>query len=135
MAASGVVMMNLNLQPGHCVEVKGFIPPDSKWFSINLGKNASTILIHFNARFDHQGDIQKIVCNSLEENAWGTEQREDFFPFQQGSETTVCFEYQADKINIKLPSGEEFAFPVRMELPDVSFLSLAGIQFKSITYE
>ncbi|XP_077133425.1 galectin-1-like [Ranitomeya variabilis] len=135
MAAAGVVLTNLNLTAGHCVEIKGFIPPDCKGFAINLGENASNFLLHFNPRFDLHGDIQKIVCNSKEADDWGSEQREDTFPFQQGAETTICFEYQTDKITVKLPSGEDFSFPVRTVLPCVSFLSLEGIQFKSITTE
>ncbi|KAG8562896.1 hypothetical protein GDO81_015857, partial [Engystomops pustulosus] len=104
-------------------------------FAINLGENASNYLLHFNPRFDLHGDVQKIICNSKEANAWGSEQREDFFPFQQGAETSICFEYQADKIIVKLASGEEISFPARMALTSVSFLSLEGIQFKSITIE
>ncbi|XP_071987750.1 galectin-1-like [Engystomops pustulosus] len=133
--ADGVVLNNLGLTPGHCVEIKGFIPPDCKGFAINLGENASNYLLHFNPRFDLHGDVQKIICNSKEANAWGSEQREDFFPFQQGAETSICFEYQADKIIVKLSSGEEISFPARMALTSVSFLSLEGIQFKSITIE
>ncbi|XP_075040059.1 galectin-1-like [Mixophyes fleayi] len=135
MAADGVVLTNLNLQPGHCVEVKAFIPADCNGFAINLGKDASNFLLHFNARFLLHGDTQKIVCNSKEADAWGTEQREDVFPFQQGAETMVCFEYQADKLTVKLSSGEQFSFPVRMTLDSISFLSLEGIQMKSITME
>ncbi|CAJ0946253.1 unnamed protein product, partial [Ranitomeya imitator] len=104
-------------------------------FAINLGENASNFLLHFNPRFDLYGDIQKIVCNSKEADDWGSEQREDTFPFQQGAETTICFEYQTDKITVRLPSGEDFSFPVRTVLPCISFLSMEGIQFKSITTE
>ncbi|XP_069824749.1 galectin-1-like [Dendropsophus ebraccatus] len=135
MAADGVVLKNLDLKPGHCVEIKGFIPPDCKGFAVNLGENGSNYILHFNARFDLHGDIQKIVCNSKEANAWGTEQREDVFPFQQGSETTICFEYQTDKVIVKLSSGDQVSFPVRMALPAISFVSLEGLQFKSITAE
>ncbi|KAM4045211.1 galectin-1-like [Anomaloglossus baeobatrachus] len=133
MASAGVVGTNINLQPGHCLEVKGFIPKDCKRFEINLGQNAANYVIHFNPRFDHGGDVRKIICNSKQADTWGTEQRESVFPFQQGSETTVCFEYQTDKINIKLPSEETFSFPVRMALPAVLFLCMEGIQFKSIS--
>ncbi|XP_056381270.1 galectin-1 isoform X2 [Hyla sarda] len=131
----GVVLNNLNLKPGHCVEIKGFIPPDCKGFAINLGENASNYLLHFNARFDLHGDVQKIVCNSKEANAWGEEQREDFFPFQQGAETSICFEYQTDKITVKLASGDQFSFPIRTTLPSISYMCLEDLQFKSISTE
>ncbi|XP_063797524.1 galectin-1-like [Pseudophryne corroboree] len=135
MAAAGVVLTNLNLTPGHCVEIKALIPEDCKGFAINLGKDASNYLIHLNARFLLHGDTNKIVCNSKEGDAWGTEQREDAFPFQQGAETMICFEYQPDKLVVKLSSGEQFSFPVRMPLDSISFLSLEGILMKSITVE
>lgn len=135
MAAEGVAISNLDLKPGHCVEIKAFIPPDCKGFAINLGENASNYLLHFNPRFDLHGDVNKIVCNSKEANSWGEEKREDAFPFQQGAETTICFEYQPDKIIIKTASGEQFVFPVRTALPSISFVSLENIQFKSITAE
>ncbi|XP_044160743.1 galectin-1 [Bufo gargarizans] len=135
MAAAGVVVTNLNLKAGHCVEIKGSIPPDCKGFSVNLGEDASNFLLHFNVRFDLHGDVNKIVCNSKEADAWGSEQREDVFPFQQGAEAMVCFEYQTDKIIIKLASGDQFSFPVRKVLPSVPYLSLEGLEFKSLTTE
>ncbi|KAG9483420.1 hypothetical protein GDO78_009374, partial [Eleutherodactylus coqui] len=131
----GVVLTNLNLKPGHCVEVKGFIPPDCKGFAVNLGENANSYILHLNARFDLHGDIQKIVCNSKDADGWGAEQRENAFPFQQGAETMMCFEYQPDNITVKLSSGEQFSFPVRKPLSSISFMSLEGIQFKSISTE
>ncbi|KAM4722401.1 galectin-1-like [Rhinophrynus dorsalis] len=135
MAAAGVVMNNLNLKQGHCVEIKGLIPNDAKGFVINLGKDPSTFVLHFNPRFDHHGDIKKIVCNSREGDSWGTEQRETAFPFQQGAEAMVCFEYLGDKFVVKLSNGQEFTFPVRMPLDTISFLSMEGIELKTITLQ
>ncbi|KAM4047671.1 galectin-1-like isoform 2-T2 [Anomaloglossus baeobatrachus] len=133
--ADGLILNNLNWQPGQCLEVKGFIPKDSKTFAINLGQNNSNYLIHFNPRFNHEKDTNKIVCNSKKADVYGAEQRESSFPFQQGTETTVCFDYQTDKINIKLSSGKQFSFPVRLTLPCVSFLALRGLEYRSITIE
>ncbi|XP_072276343.1 galectin-1-like isoform X2 [Pyxicephalus adspersus] len=135
MAAEGVVLKNLNLKSGHCVEVKGFIPEGCKGFAINLGKDPANYLIHFNARFDLHGDSHKIVCNSKEANAWGAEQREDIFPFQEGSETTICFKYDEDKITLQLSSGEQFSFPIRFPTEVISYLSLESLELKSLTVE
>ncbi|PIO30653.1 Galectin-1 [Aquarana catesbeiana] len=135
MAADGVVLNHLNLQSGHCVEVKAIIPEGCKGFAINLGKDHKNYLLHFNARFDLHGDTHKIVCNSKEDNAWGVEQRESFFPFQEGSETSICFKYDKDKINVQLSSGENFSFPARFPSDVISFLSLEGIQLKCLTLE
>ncbi|XP_068108986.1 galectin-1-like [Hyperolius riggenbachi] len=135
MACEGVVLHNLHLKPNQCVEVKGFIPGDSKGFAVNLGKDCDNFALHFNARFDQHGDTNKIVCNSKEANAWGAEQREDDFPFQQGAETTVCFSFQGDNIITRMSSGAQFTFPVRFPVDEISYVSLDGLQFKSLTVE
>ncbi|XP_063283527.1 galectin-1 [Pelobates fuscus] len=132
---AGVVLNNLNLKKGHCLELKARIPTDSKGFCVNLGKDLSNFIIHFNARFDLHGDTNTIVCNSKEADAWGTEQRESSFPFEQGAETLVCFEYQEDKLIVKLSNGQEFSFPIRMPVDTIDFLSLEGIELKSITLQ
>ncbi|MEE6519417.1 hypothetical protein FKM82_031232 [Ascaphus truei] len=129
----GVVLNNLNLKQGHCVALKGFIPKDANGFVINIGQDSSNILLHFNARFDLHGDQRTIVCNSKEADTWGAELRETAFPFQQGEGATICFEYQADALNVKLPQGQIIAFPNRLPMDTVSFLSLEGIEFKSLS--
>ncbi|KAG8436288.1 hypothetical protein GDO86_007409, partial [Hymenochirus boettgeri] len=101
-------------------------------FAVNLGKDSSNYVVHLNPRFDYQGDAKKIICNSKEENCWGKEQRETAFPFQQGAETTICFEYQADHLKIKLSDGQDFSFPIRMPLDTISFLAMDGIELKSL---
>ncbi|CAH2312480.1 galectin-1 [Pelobates cultripes] len=132
---AGVVLNNLNLKKGHCLELKARIPADAKGFCVNLGKDSSNFIIHFNARFDLHGDTNTIVCNSKEGDTWGTEQRESSFPFEQGAETLVCFEYQEDKLIVKLSNGQEFSFPIRMPVDTIDFLSLDGIELKSITLQ
>ncbi|XP_053324948.1 galectin-1-like [Spea bombifrons] len=128
----GVVLNNLNLKQGHCLELKGLLAKDAKGFCVNLGKDPSNIVIHFNPRFDQHGDSNVIVCNSKEADAWGTEQRSTSFPFTLGNENTVCFEHQGDKLKIKLSNGEDFTFPIRMAADSISFLSLEGIELKSL---
>lgn len=45
--------------------------------------------MHFNARFDCQGDTNTIVFNSLSGGSWGDELREGNFPFVRGEECKV----------------------------------------------
>ncbi|CAI9549989.1 unnamed protein product, partial [Staurois parvus] len=70
--------------PGHSVEVEGFIPEDCKVFAINLGTDGKNFVLHFNPRFDHLGVKGMLILNSKVDNVWGQEQRESFFPFQEG---------------------------------------------------
>lgn len=58
-------------------------------FAVNVGKDRSNLVLHFNPRFDSHGDVNVIVCNSMEDGMWGTEERETDFPFQQGDKTEV----------------------------------------------
>ncbi|XP_051473600.1 16 kDa beta-galactoside-binding lectin isoform X2 [Apus apus] len=83
----GLVVTQLDIQPGECIKVKGKILSDAKGFAVNVGKNSSTLLLHFNPRFDCHGDVNTIVCNSKEEGTWGEEDRKADFPFQQGDKT------------------------------------------------
>ncbi|XP_053107687.1 16 kDa beta-galactoside-binding lectin-like isoform X2 [Hemicordylus capensis] len=79
----------LKIQPGEGLEVKGKILPDAKDFAVNLGKDCDNLVLHFNPRFDNHGDVNTIVCNSKQDGAWGEEERDASFPFQQGEKAQV----------------------------------------------
>nr|DBA32234.1 TPA: hypothetical protein GDO54_000042 [Pyxicephalus adspersus] len=104
-------------------------------FSIGLGIDSRNFLLHFSPRFDFGVDKRKIVCNSLQNNVWEQEQKEGDFPFQQGSVTTVRFEYRREDFNILLPSGKRFSFPVRFNVGAISYLTLGNLQLKCLTIE
>lgn len=67
--------------PWHCLGLPRF--------AVNVGKDSSTLMLHFNPRFDCQGDVNTIVCNSKEDGAWGEEDRKADFPFQHGDKIEV----------------------------------------------
>lgn len=56
---------------------------------MNVGKDSSTLMLHFNPRFDCHGDVNTIVCNSKEDGTWGEEDRKADFPFQHGDKIEV----------------------------------------------
>ncbi|CAI9534911.1 unnamed protein product, partial [Staurois parvus] len=85
-----LILYNFSLNPGHSVEVEGFIPKVCKVYSIKLVKDDNNLVLHFNPRFSHiNGDKQKIILNSMEDGVGGAKQKESFFPFQEESDTTV----------------------------------------------
>ncbi|CAI9535048.1 unnamed protein product, partial [Staurois parvus] len=45
-------------------------------------------------------------------------------PSQQGSDTTVSFLFEQDKITIQLPTGNPFTFPVRFPINEISYLQV-----------
>ncbi|XP_040216065.1 galectin-1-like [Rana temporaria] len=128
-----IVLYNFNLKPGHSVEVGGFIPKDCKRFSINLGKGEKNVVLHFNPRFEALKDDHKIILNSMVGDVYGEERRESFFPFQEGSDTTVSFQFEKEKIIIQLPTGNPLSFPIRFPIEAISYLSVEDLQLKSIT--
>ncbi|XP_030063798.1 galectin-1 [Microcaecilia unicolor] len=132
---AGLVINNLNLKPGKCMGVKGLVPKDCKSFVINIGKDSSNVVLHFNARFDHEGDVNTIVCNSKEAEVWGTEQRETTFPFNQGDIAEICFSCDKSEVKVKLPGGHEFKFPNRQSLDIINYLSVDGIQIKGLNFD
>lgn len=67
--------------PWHCLGLPRF--------AVNVGKDSSTLMLHFNPRFDCHGDVNTIVCNSKEDGTWGEEDRKADFPFQHGDKIEV----------------------------------------------
>ncbi|XP_073447419.1 galectin-1-like [Aquarana catesbeiana] len=131
--ANTTVLYNFSLKPGHCIEVKGFIPEGCKRFAINLGTDEKNFVLHFNPRFDLFDDKKQIILNSMVNDVFGAELKDSFFPFQEASDTTVCFHFEQDKIIINLPTGNPLSFPVRFPVEKISYLSLVDLELKFIT--
>ncbi|XP_029442975.1 galectin-1-like [Rhinatrema bivittatum] len=130
--SKGIIVHKLNLNPGHCIRIKGFVPKDANCFTINLGKDGSNYVLHFNPRFDYQGDINTIVCNSKEADEWGTEQRESTFPFHQGENTEVCISYQHNEFIVELPGKYKFRFPKRLNVEAINYMEVSDLQTQGI---
>ncbi|XP_074182480.1 galectin-2 isoform X2 [Rhinolophus sinicus] len=75
-------IMNMNMKLGTTLKIKGKIADDTDGFVINLGQATDKLDLHFNPRFSES----TIVCNSLDGNKWGQEQREAHLCFSPGSE-------------------------------------------------
>ncbi|XP_073447673.1 uncharacterized protein [Aquarana catesbeiana] len=129
------VIHNLCFNPHQHLEVKGFIPFGCKQFGINLGTDEKNLVLHINPRFDMFGDDRKTILNSLKDGVWGEEVKERFFPFQEGSDTVVCFHFEKCNFSIKLPTGNPLCFPVRFPIHQISYLTVGGIEVKSITLD
>ncbi|XP_077323562.1 galectin-1-like [Lithobates pipiens] len=126
-------LYNFSLKPGHCVEVGGFIPEDAIRIIINLGTDKTNLVIHFDARFDYKQEKRIIILNSMVDGVYGEELRETAFPFQEGSDTMVCFQFEQDKIIVQLAAGKPFSFPVRFPIEEITFLNMEYLQPRSIT--
>ncbi|XP_051625400.1 16 kDa beta-galactoside-binding lectin [Manacus candei] len=121
----GLVVTQLDIEPGECVKVKGKIKSDAKGFAVNVGKDSNTLMLHFNPRFDCHGDINTIVCNSKEDGTWGEEDRKADFPFQHGDKIEMCISFDQTEATVKLPEAE-FKFPNRLGMEKIQYLAVEG---------
>ncbi|CAI9556575.1 unnamed protein product, partial [Staurois parvus] len=90
--------------------------------AINLGTDDKNLVLHFNPQFEIHEDKQKILANSMEDNAWGEELKESFFPFQERSDITVCFHFEQDNRSPYNCLPEILSFPVRFPIVEISYL-------------
>ncbi|XP_010190727.1 PREDICTED: 16 kDa beta-galactoside-binding lectin [Mesitornis unicolor] len=125
LALQGLVVTQLDVQPGECVKVKGKIKSDAKGFAVNVGKDSSTLMLHFNPRFDCHGDVNTIVCNSKQDGTWGEEDRKADFPFQLGDKIEICISFNETEVTVKLPEAE-FQFPNRLGMEKIEYLAVEG---------
>nr|XP_006118988.1 galectin-1 [Pelodiscus sinensis] len=132
----GLVCTNIGLKAGKRVGVKGEISAGAKSFVLNLGKDPSSIVLHFNARFDVHGDVRTIVCNSKDKGEWGAEQRESAFPFQEGSQVEIFITHDMSNLTIDLPNHHQFKFPNRLGLKTIDYMNAEGdFTIKSVHLE
>ncbi|XP_066174434.1 16 kDa beta-galactoside-binding lectin isoform X2 [Sylvia atricapilla] len=121
----GLVVTQLDVEPGECIKVKGKIQSDAKGFAVNVGKDSNTLMLHFNPRFDCHGDVNTIVCNSKEDGVWGEEDRKADFPFQHGDKVEICIFFDETEATVKLPEAE-FKFPNRLGMEKIEYLAVEG---------
>ncbi|XP_053107543.1 galectin-2 isoform X2 [Hemicordylus capensis] len=114
-------ILNLDMNSGDSVKIKGKISDDTNGFVINLGQSSSELGLHFNPRFNES----VIVCNSKCSNTWQSEQRDRHLPFSKGSEV---------KFRVKLPDGHETEFPNRNGYDKITYLSVKG-GFRVISFK
>ncbi|XP_036393706.1 beta-galactoside-binding lectin-like [Megalops cyprinoides] len=110
---SKLELKNMSFKAGLDLKITGVPNGDANTFVINIGHSDDNIALHFNPRFDHEGDHRTIVCNSLHNGSWSSEEREGNFPFQHGEEFKITISFDNDSFRIKLPDGHVMHFPNR----------------------
>ncbi|XP_039318963.2 galectin-2 isoform X1 [Saimiri boliviensis] len=113
---------NMDMKLGSTLKITGRIDNGANGFVINLGQKTDTLNLHFNPRFSES----TIVCNSLDGNNWGQEQREDHLCFSPGSEVKLTVTFESDKFILKLPDGHQLTFPNRLGHSHLSYLGVSG---------
>uniref|UniRef100_UPI00398EC3DF galectin-2-like n=1 Tax=Pristiophorus japonicus TaxID=55135 RepID=UPI00398EC3DF len=123
-------MHNMDMKQGDTLKIKGKVTDDGDRFAVNLGSCADHIALHFNPRFD---DVT-IVCNSMCNGSWESEQRDSNFPFSKGVEVKIHITFKGDNFEIKLPNDHVIEFPNRLSLDKITYLAVHG-NFKMISFK
>uniref|UniRef100_A0A2D4KUH9 Galectin n=2 Tax=Micrurus paraensis TaxID=1970185 RepID=A0A2D4KUH9_9SAUR len=130
------LVAHVKIRSGTCIKVKAKVDVDAQSFAINLGQNESELVLHFNPRFDSQGDVKTIICNSKTCGEWGEEIRQSAFPFQQGEEFKLFVCFDAQQILVKMQKGEELLFPNRLEIDTAEYFSIVGdLRIKAVRFD
>ncbi|XP_048358436.1 galectin-1 [Sphaerodactylus townsendi] len=130
----GITCTNVRVAPGQRIAIKGDIPAGAKSFVVNLGKKDDQLILHFNPRFDAHGDVRTIVCNNKSGSQWGKEQRENTFPFQEGSVAEIIFSHDKNEVTVTLPGNHQFKFPNSAGHEGIEYICVDGdIGFRGIT--
>ncbi|XP_067392073.1 galectin-8 isoform X4 [Emydura macquarii macquarii] len=101
------------LLPGELVVIKGSVPDDADRFQVDFQCGSSTepradVAFHFNPRFKRSGCI---VCNTLKEGRWGSEEITYQMPFQKGKTFEIVFMVLKNKFQGEVPDGSQLVVP------------------------
>ncbi|GCC30250.1 16 kDa beta-galactoside-binding lectin-like [Chiloscyllium punctatum] len=128
-------MFDVDMKIGDTVKFKVFTDPEADRFAISLGKDDSTLALHFNPRFNDDQDGRVIVCNSKEDGVWCTEQREETFVFEKGECFKFSIMFLGVKFEIKLPDYV-LEFPNRSSMDTMTYLQVQGdVRVKSLKFD
>ncbi|KAG8444103.1 hypothetical protein GDO86_009333 [Hymenochirus boettgeri] len=116
------------LQPGQMVVVHGIVPLDSDRFQVDFQCGSSIhprsdVAFHFNPRFKGSGHI---VCNTLQNEKWGLEEKIYHMPFVKGQPFEIIFLAFPHKFQVSANGKNLLVYKHRIGLESVDTLSISG---------
>uniref|UniRef100_H0XIS7 Galectin n=1 Tax=Otolemur garnettii TaxID=30611 RepID=H0XIS7_OTOGA len=113
------------IRPGTVLRIRGVIPCQAGRFHVDLlcceGQGAD-IALHFNPRLDQC----TVVFNSLEQGAWGQEERGQGIPFQRGQPFEVLLIATEDGFKAVIGDAQYHHFRHRLPLARVRLVEVGG---------
>ncbi|XP_054831126.1 galectin-8 [Eublepharis macularius] len=116
------------LLPLDVVVVRGFVPEDADRFQVdfqcgNSVKPRADVAFHFNPRFKRSGCI---VCNTLLQERWGSEEITYAMPFEKGKSFEIVFMVLLDKFQVAINGKHVLLYKHRIDLGKIDTLGLYG---------
>ncbi|XP_058019008.1 galectin-3 isoform X1 [Ahaetulla prasina] len=112
--------------PRLLLTVSGTVNPRPGRFQVDL-KKGNDIAFHFNPRFN-ESNMKVIVCNSMINNVWGTEDRTaPRFPFEAGKPFKIQILCEADQLKVAVDDAHLMQYKHRIkDLHQITKLSVSG---------
>ncbi|KAM5163796.1 galectin-8 [Mantella aurantiaca] len=110
------------------VEIHGTVPNDATRFQIDFQCGGSEVprsdvAFHFNPRFKGSGQI---VCNTLENEKWGSEEKTYQMPFTKGNQFQVIFLVLRHKFQVSSNGRHLLSYRHRIKLDKIDTLGIYG---------
>ncbi|XP_067392070.1 galectin-8 isoform X2 [Emydura macquarii macquarii] len=125
------------LLPGELVVIKGSVPDDADRFQVDFQCGSSTepradVAFHFNPRFKRSGCI---VCNTLKEGRWGSEEITYQMPFQKGKTFEIVFMVLKNKFQVSVNKKHLLLYNHRVNLERIDTLGIYGkVQIQTLGF-
>ncbi|XP_059807019.1 galectin-9B-like [Hypanus sabinus] len=120
------------LQDGKLMIIQGQVPEHAKRFSVNFMCGSSDIAFHFAVRYDEPA----VVCNTLQCERWGCEERKKEIPIKVGMYFELMFKTQNHGFQVYANGQHLLDYNHRLPLTGVDTLSIRGdVHVKTITFK
>ncbi|XP_059164740.1 galectin-4-like isoform X2 [Physella acuta] len=121
--ASGQIPSSVPIQgglyPGKLIYISGVPSPNANRVTINLAcgpNDAADISLHFDIRFNFNGERNQVVRTHKQNGTWGPEERQmNYFPFMPGTnfELMILVEQNSFKVAVNNQHFIEFAHRIQ----------------------
>ncbi|XP_041035253.1 galectin-9-like [Carcharodon carcharias] len=124
------------LQDGKMVIIQGQVPGHAKRFAVDFqcgssAKPRADVAFHFNLRYD-EGTV---VCNTLEHECWGCEERKPQLPISCGSYFELIFNVRSYCFQVSVNGQHFIEYNHRLPYTRVDTLKVSGdVHVNAITF-
>uniref|UniRef100_V9KY82 Galectin n=1 Tax=Callorhinchus milii TaxID=7868 RepID=V9KY82_CALMI len=125
------------MQEGKMVMIQGQVPQYAKRFQVDFQCGAGVsprpdIALHFNPRFS---DGELIVCNSLQNQRWGSEERKQGIPLSRGTYFELIFHLRPYCFQVSANGNHLLEYNHRLPFNRVDTLGISGdVTISTITF-
>ncbi|XP_032897146.1 uncharacterized protein LOC116986075 [Amblyraja radiata] len=120
------------LQDGKMVIIQGQVPEKAMRFAVNFVCSNSDIAFHFNVRYDQSA----VICNTLVNNIWGTEEIKHQIPINAGSYFELIIKTCNEYFQVSVDGQHFLEFGHKIPFKGVDTLKIAkDVHVNAITFK